>query len=125
MPLETRAGVAILSWSKFGATGFEPLHFRIEIRKDSQPRWQDSNLCIWESDPLHSLSRKAHLTPFVGHPRLLPTRCAPDHFRMEMQRFESSRPSHAVGLCGIVSCACGWLPAFAATTMAPAGRGFR
>jgi hypothetical protein len=25
---------------------------------DSQPRRRDSNLCIWDSDPLHSLSRK-------------------------------------------------------------------
>jgi putative tryptophan/tyrosine transport system substrate-binding protein len=38
---------------------FEPLHFRIGIRRDSQPRWRNSNLRIWESDPLLSLSRKA------------------------------------------------------------------
>ena len=29
---------------------------------------------------------------------------------------DNLRRQHAVGLCGIVSCACGWLPAFAATT---------
>jgi hypothetical protein len=34
---------------------------KIGIRQDSQPRWRDSNLCIWESDPLHSLSRKARI----------------------------------------------------------------
>jgi hypothetical protein len=28
------------------------------IRQDSQPRRRDSNLRIWESDPLHSLSHK-------------------------------------------------------------------
>jgi hypothetical protein len=55
---------------------FEPLHFRIGIRRDSQPRWRNSNLRIWESDPLHSFRKSAHFTPFVGHPRLLPTRCA-------------------------------------------------
>ncbi len=38
--------------------GFEPLHSRVGIRQDSQPRRRDSNLRIWESDPLHSLSRK-------------------------------------------------------------------
>jgi hypothetical protein len=38
-----------------GAAGFEPLHSRIGICQDSQPRRRDSNLCIWESDPLHSL----------------------------------------------------------------------
>jgi hypothetical protein len=43
------------------AGGFEPLHFRNGIRQDSQPRWRDSNLCIWESDPLHSLSHKARI----------------------------------------------------------------
>ena len=35
-----------------GAAGFEPLHSGIEIRQDSQPGRQDSNLCISESDPL-------------------------------------------------------------------------
>ena len=32
-----------------GAGGFEPLHFRIEIRQDSQPGRRDSNLCISKS----------------------------------------------------------------------------
>jgi hypothetical protein len=59
-----------------GAAGFEPLHLRIGIRSDSQPRWRNSNLRIWESDPPHSFRKSAHFTPFVGHPRLLPTRCA-------------------------------------------------
>jgi hypothetical protein len=42
-----------------GAGGFEPLHFRIGIRQDCHGGIQ--NLCIWESDPVHSLSRKAHI----------------------------------------------------------------
>jgi hypothetical protein len=32
-----------------GAGGFEPLHFRIGIRQDSQPGRRDSNLCISKS----------------------------------------------------------------------------
>jgi hypothetical protein len=35
--------------SPAGAGGFEPLHFRIGIRQDSQPGRRDSNLCISKS----------------------------------------------------------------------------
>src|SRR4029077_18030876 len=38
---------------------------RIGIRQDW---WRDSNLRIWESDPLHSLSHKRGLMPSVGRP---------------------------------------------------------
>jgi hypothetical protein len=41
-----------------GAGGFEPLHSRIGIGQDSQPRRRSSNLRTRESDPLHSLSHK-------------------------------------------------------------------
>jgi hypothetical protein len=34
------------------AGGFEPLHFRIGIRQDSQPGLRDSNLCISKSSKL-------------------------------------------------------------------------
>jgi hypothetical protein len=71
---EYYAGVGDCSRERLLAAvaGFEPLHLGI----------RSAALAVAQS---------AHLTPFVGHPRLLPTRCAPDHFRMEMQRFESSR----------------------------------
>jgi hypothetical protein len=37
--------------------------------------------------------------------------------------FESYMARQAVRLCGIVSCACGWLPAFAATTRGAGWKG--
>jgi Kelch motif len=88
------AGFEPLHLLRIRAGGFEPLLFRIGIRQ------------VAGFEPLHlgirsaalAVAQSAHLTSFVGHPRLLPTRCAPDHFRMEMQMFESSRPSQPVGV---------------------------
>ena len=85
--------------SRARAGGFEPLHFRIGIREDSQPGAAGL-------EPLHlgirsaalAVAQSAHLTPFVGHPRLLPTRCAPDHFRMaspSLTHTESGRARNA------------------------------
>jgi hypothetical protein len=52
-------------------------------RQDSQPWRRDSNLCIWKSDPLHSLARKRE---FDAVRWSTPTRCARPP-SIEMRKF--------------------------------------
>ena len=52
-------------------------------RQDSQPRRRDSDLCIWKSDPLHSLARKRE---FDAVRWSTPTRCARPP-SIEMRKF--------------------------------------
>jgi hypothetical protein len=70
------AGFEPLHLLRIRAGGFEPLLFRIGIRQVA--RFEPLHLGI-RSAAL-AVAQSAHLTSFVGHPRLLPTRYAPDHF---------------------------------------------
>jgi hypothetical protein len=89
-----------------GAAGFEPLHLRIGIRSDSQPRWRNSNLRIWESDPLHSFRKSAHFTPFVWSPETFANKVRnPTTFKWRCRRSNPAAPtgesvSNAYGIFG-------------------------
>jgi hypothetical protein len=60
-----------------GAGGFEPLHFRIGIRQDSQPGRQDSNLCILDCNspkiPSQGVRIRTSILP-PGRPANVPYR---------------------------------------------------
>src|SRR3981081_1851447 len=86
-----------------GAPGFEPLHFRIGIHPDSQPRGQDSHLRISNCKCAGSTLKKESQT-LTGGPA--PPFCTVKFSRsdFEMQRFESRHLSQAA-MSGLQKCA--------------------
>ena len=66
---------------------------------DSQPRRRDSNLCIWDSDPLHSLSRKRGFDAVRWSPETFTNQACPT--TLHRGRKESARRSHDAGSRGM------------------------